>query len=255
MRSRWPRRSACTGTGPCDSCERSADHLFQPDATHLGLFSPTGDASVPWLPQQLLPLGNGVTPLGSHGTGIGDVDGDGRPDLLTPRGFWSMPARSDDPWPFTAADLGPDCAQMYVLDVNGDGLADVITSSAHGFGIFWHEQQRSGGAISFVSHTIYDGFSQSHALEVADLNGDGLPDLITGKRMWAHGPTGDVDPDGPKVLFWFEQARDRDTHFVPHLIDDDSGIGTQFVVTDVDGDGRLDIVTANKHGTFYFHQD
>jgi hypothetical protein len=87
------------------------------------------------------------------------------------------------------------------------------------------------------------------------LNGDGLTDLITGKRMWAHGPTGDIDPNAPKVLYWFELVRDDGgAHFVPHQIDDDSGVGTQFVVTDVDGDGRHDIVTANKRGLHYFHQ-
>ena len=225
--------------------------IFSPDPTHIGVFAPGTDRTQPWAPRLLLPLGPDAMPLGTHGMGIGDIDGDGRPDLVTPRGYWSMPASIDDPWSFTAVDLGPDCAQMRVLDVNGDGLPDVVTSSAHNFGVFWHEQRRDG---SFARHTIYEKFSQSHALEVADINNDGLPDLVTGKRMWAHGPSGDVDPGGPRVLYWFEQVRDGDTHFVPHLIDDDSGVGTQFVVTDVDGDGRADIVTANKHGTFYFHQ-
>jgi hypothetical protein len=227
--------------------------IFHPDPTHVGWFSPSTDPSAPWTPH-LLPLGDGVPPLGSHGLGIGDLDGDGRSDLITPRGFWSMPAAIDDPWPFTAVDLGPDCAQMRVLDVNSDGLPDVISSSAHAAGLFWHQQQRNGTAITFVRHTISEAFSQSHALEIADLNDDGLPDLITGKRWWAHGPAGDLDPAGPRVLYWFEQVRDGETTFVPHLIDDDSGVGTQFVVVDVDGDGRRDIVVSNKRGLFCFRQ-
>jgi hypothetical protein len=228
--------------------------IFHPDGRNLGLFSPGADPTLGWTPR-LLPLPDGVDGLAPHGLGIGDLDGDGRVDLLTPRGFWSMPAASDDAWPFTAADLGPDCAQMHVFDVNGDGLADVVTSSAHGVGVFWHEQVRSGGAIAFVRHTISEAFSQSHALEVADLNGDGLTDLVTGKRMWAHGPQGDIDPDAPKVLYWFELQRDGKTaRFVPHVIDDDSGVGTQFVVTDVNGDRRPDIVTSNKRGLAYFQQ-
>ena len=230
--------------------------IFQPDPTHLGLFAPGADLAAPWEPR-LLALPAGVEPLGGHGLGAGDLDGDGRRDLVTPRGFWSMPAAAADEWRFTAADLGPDCAQMQVADVSGDGLADVITSSAHGVGVFWHEQRRDGGAISFVRHAIFDGFSQSHALEVADMNGDGLLDIVTGKRMWAHGPDGDVDPAGPRVLYWFEQVRGAgaaEPRFEPHLIDADSGVGTQLFVGDIDGDGRPDIAVANKRGTFYFEQ-
>ncbi len=226
--------------------------IFQPDAARLGLFAPGADPTARW-EMRALPLPAGAPPLGGHGLGIGDLDGDGRRDLITPRGFWSMPASPADPWPFTAADLGPDCAQMQVADLSGDGLPDVITSSAHGVGVFWHEQQRTGGAISFVRHTIFEGFSQSHALEAADLDGDGDLDLVTGKRMWAHGPDGDVDPGAPRVLYWFEQVP-GEPRFVPHLIDDDSGVGTQFVVADLSGDGRPDLAIANKRGTFYFEQ-
>ena len=42
--------------------------------------------------------------------------------------------------------------------------------------------------------------------------------------------------------------------FEPREIDDQSGIGTQFVVADFNGDGLLDIVTSNKKGVFLFEQ-
>src|SRR5581483_11948175 len=99
-------------------------------------------------------------------------------------------------------------------------------------------------------------FSQSHALHCVDINCDGLKDLVTGKRWWAHGPKGDADPGAPPVLYWFEakKAKDGVVSFVPHQIDNASGIGTQFWVGDFNGDGLPHIVTSNKKGTFLFEQ-
>ena len=91
---------------------------------------------------------------------------------------------------------------------------------------------------------------------LADINGDGLPDFVTGKRWWAHGPKGDVDPDEPAVVYWFELTRkDGKPVWIPHQIDDDSGVGTQFEVADINGDGLLDIVISNKKGAHLFIQE
>jgi hypothetical protein len=90
---------------------------------------------------------------------------------------------------------------------------------------------------------------------MADLNGDKLPDFVTGKRWWAHGPNGDIDPEKPAVVYWFELVRKNGTaEWIAHQIDDDSGVGTQFQVADVNGDARLDIVTVNKKGARIFEQ-
>ena len=71
-------------------------------------------------------------------------------------------------------------------------------------------------------------YSQLHAIELVDLDGDGLKDLVTGKRKWAHGPTGDVEPGAPSVLYAFQLLRTKDSvKFMPHVLDTNSGIGTQ----------------------------
>ncbi len=194
-------------------------------------------------------LGTATVPLPPRGLGVGDIDSDGHDDVLTPVGIFRGPS-----YQFVATDIGPDCAQMFAFDVDGDGKKDVVSSYAHAKGVFWHRQ---GEGLSFSRTVIDDSFSQSHALVVADLDGDGSPEIITGKRRWAHGPTGDVDPDAPAVLYWFSLERgESGPRWTRHEKDpeSDSGVGTQFVVEDVNGDGLLDIATANKEGVFLFTQ-
>ena len=192
----------------------------------------------------------------SHGLGAGDVNGDGRNDVLFTEGWWEAPQdRTKTNWKFHPAKLGPKCADMLVYDVDGDGDNDVITSSAHEYGIWWFEQQPGTGGPQFKQHLIFNEFSQTHAIRLVDINGDDLKDLVTGKRYFAHQGK---DPGGhePAVLYWFELRRPQKgkVEFVPHKIDEDSGVGTQFEITDLNGDGRPDIVTSNKKGVHVFLQ-
>jgi hypothetical protein len=169
-------------------------------------------------------------------------------------------------WPFALSG-----AQIYVYDVNGDGLPDVISSlDAHGYGLAWFEQLRapdSSGEIQFKPHILMGPtsheneygieFTQLHALELTDIDGDGLKDIVTGKRFWAHGREGpDPETNAAAVLYWFRLTRERDGNvkFVPHLIDSDSGVGTQITSGDLNGDGLTDLVVANKKGLFLFLQ-
>jgi hypothetical protein len=220
---------------------------------------------------------HGVTPNQgfqrfTHGIGIGDVNGDGKMDILENTGWWEQPASigvnagPQLPWKKHDARFADAGAAMYVYDVNGDGLNDVISSwHAHQYGIAWQEQKKDGDKTEWIKHLIVGSpdekgetgvvFSQAHALELVDINGDGLMDLVSGKRHWAHGDHGDPEPNAPAVLYWFELKRDNGkATYTAHKIDDASGVGTQVVAGDLNADKKPDIIVGNKLGTFVFLQ-
>lgn len=189
----------------------------------------------------------------SHGLGVGDVNGDGRKDVITTGGWWEQPAKPDGktPWAFHKANLGEACADMYAYDMDGDGKADVITTSAHKFGIWWHKQRSGGGKDGeFQKVDLFPKLvSETHAAHFVDVDGDGRPDLVTGKRWWSHGRS-EPGSDWPAMVYWFRNTKGPDglVTFTPVEVDNDSGIGTQFEVADVNGDGLLDIISSNKKG-------
>ena len=192
-----------------------------------------------------------------YGGGVGDVNGDGRPDVIRPNAWFEGPAdpRSGN-WKEHPLALGnpkegqaEHTPEIRVYEVNGDRLNDLITSSAHRHGIFWYEQVRDGSVTRWKQHLIDDSGSQAHSITLADLDGDGVLDLVTGKRFMAHNGS-DPDESGPLGVYWYQLKRTPQVTWTKHVVSFNAGIGSgvNLPVVDLDGDGDLDLVVTGKWG-------
>jgi hypothetical protein len=193
---------------------------------------------------------------GGHGYGFGDVNGDGREDILCEMGWYERPEGDvfAQTWKFhpETALPHPSCP-FVVVDLNGDGRNDLIWGKAHDFGLYWWEQgePKADGTTTWKEHLIDDSWSQAHTIVWADIDGDGQGELITGKRVRGHGGK---DPGGmdPECLFYYEwdKAAGKFTRYPIGDFGEGVGTGMQLRVVDLNEDGRLDIAVAGKTGTW-----
>jgi hypothetical protein len=245
----------------------------------VGYWKPGTDATKQWQFNPVSEKGD----CGGHAYGFGDVNGDGKVDVLQGSGWWEQPATlGTSAWKFNPGPFrrGTDPflagADMFAYDVNGDKLPDIITSLfAHGPGLVWFEQQKNAqGAITWKMHMIMDdphapatlksdwqltnknaAFTELHALELVDMDGDGVKDIITGKRWFSHGMEyPENDHDDPAVIAWIKINRKAGgaVEFVPHIINNYAGLGTQIKVADMNNDKRPDVLTAARKGAYIF---
>lgn len=192
----------------------------------------------------------------TFGGGIGDVNGDGRPDILRPGAWYEAPADlRKGKWIEHPVSLGgkdgktDHTAQIWTYDVNKDGLNDILASSAHHYGIFWYEQVRKGSETTWKQHTIDDTWTQAHSITLADLDGDGVPELLTGKRFMAHNGS-DPEEFAPLGIYYYSLKRGPNPVWTKHAISYNQGVGAgmSIEVDDMNGDGRLDVITTGKFG-------
>tara|TARA_B100000519_G_scaffold203049_1_gene223796 strand:+ start:2134 stop:3351 length:1218 start_codon:yes stop_codon:yes gene_type:complete len=188
-----------------------------------------------------------------HGLGIGDLNGDGLKDILFQSGWYEQPKEKafSQAWKLHEDWFLHASIPIIVRDLNGDGRNDFIYGMGHDYGLYWREQIEPApdGTLRWNEHLIDDSFSQPHALHMADIDGDGEDELITGKRVFAHNGK---DPGGKEeaVVYYYNWDRRTKQFNRKTIVRGSAGIGLQIRTGDLNGDGRLDIAVAGKSGTY-----
>ena len=197
-----------------------------------------------------------IGPHGGHCYAFADINGDGREDIQCESGWYERPEGDifTQPWKLHPETALPHPSVPCILaKLTDSGRNDLIWGEAHDYGIYWWEQGESkpDGTTTWTEHLIDKSWSQPHAMAWTDIDGDGQPELITGKRVRAHAgkDPGSTEPECVYYYRWDKGAR----IFTRHTISapgEGVGVGCQICVSDLNGDGRLDIVVAGKTGTW-----
>ena len=160
-------------------------------------------------------------------------------------GVWEKPWKYHKDWSLQAS------LPMIVVDVDQDGKKDIVWGNGHNYGLFWWRNlgNDGNGMLQWDKQTIDDSFSQPHSLTWADLDNDKQPELITGKRYFAHNGGDPGANDGVLLVYYqWDKAAGK---FVRHDINRGAvGCGLQIRVADMDLNGWPDIAVAGKSGTY-----
>lgn len=212
-------------------------------------FERTQDGSVDWHRHEL-PAG-----IAGHGIGFGDINGDGRGDIVTPEGWWEAPSdpRSSGWTAHQEFRLHPDASvPILVSDVDKDGDGDIIWGRGHNVGLYWLEQITEGNVRTWRWHAIDTSWSQAHALLLADLDADGQPEVVAGKRYLGHDGRDPGEWHMPVVYAYRFDTQRRVFYRYPIAEGINVGWGLDPKAADLDGDGDVDLVAADRNGLFWF---
>ncbi len=226
-----------------------------PDGTKFAAWWSIESGSTPTWNRHELPI-----ELAGHGVGFGDINADGRGDIIGPHGWAEAPQdRRNERWVFHPEfDLWQDASiPILVQDVDGDGDNDLVWGRGHRFGLYWMEQTTdSSKNRQWVRHAIDTGWSQAHSLLWADLNDDGHAELIAGSRFMGHDGK-DPGESNPQIVCSYQFLPESRTWKRQTIWSGDSGDSSDAVgfgldpkVTDLDADGDLDLICPGRSGLY-----